>query len=476
MITASRLQQHIFVIFLIFSASLAGNAQTYTVLVRFNGSEGATPQVGAVSIQGMDGNLYGTASNGGSGPQGGYGTVFKVTPTGTITPLHLFQGTDGRFPTGLLLANDGNMYGITAGGGKYHDCGTIFRLADGALDTLFDFHGRSGPCFVYGNLALGIDGNAYGTSLTGGANNYGTVFKAIPNRGIPTLHSFNLVDDGSPWGGLTLSTDGSFYGATPYGGTNSGCYVSGATSCGTAFKISPGGKFTTLHDFDSTDGGGQYAALVQGTDGEFYGTSAPTGRPDEYGSIYKMTPNGTITVLHHFNGTDGGAPFAPLIQATDGNFYGTTEGYGANNYGTIFRITPQGMLTTLYNFCSQGKDCSDGGEPLVGLLQSTNGILYGMTPLGGTNDNGVVFSLDIGLDPFVVFVSPFGKIGQVSGILGQGFTGTTSVSLNGIPASFTVVSDTFLRATVPAGATTGYVTVTTPTGTLTSNVPFHVTP
>jgi uncharacterized repeat protein (TIGR03803 family) len=450
-------------------------AQTYTVLASFDGGDGAGPQVGAVLIQGMDGDLYGTASGGGSGPQGGYGTIFKSTLAGTITALHLFQGTDGRFPTGLLLTTGGNIYGITAAGGKYHDCGTIFQLAaNSTFNTLFDFHGGNSACFVYGHLVLGVDGNAYGTSLTGGGNNDGTIFEAIPSEGVPTLHSFDFVDGVSPWAGLTLGMDGNFYGTTPYGGTNEGCYVSGQTTCGTVFKITMGGTFTTLHDFDGTDGSGAYAPLIQGRDGNFYGTSSPSGMPGEYGSIYQMTPSGTVTVLHNFDGDDGAGPFAPLIQATDGNFYGTTEGGGANDYGTIFRITPEGVLTTLYSFCEEGRECLDGGEPLVGLLQSTNGVLYGMTRLGGASNQGVIFNLDIGLSPFVAFVHGFGSARQTFGILGQGFTGTTSVSLNGIPASFTVVSDTFIKATVPAGAMTGYVTVNTPSGVLTSNVPFQV--
>ena len=158
---------------------------------------------------------------------------------------------------------------------------------------------------------------------------------------------------------------------------------------------------------------------------------------------------------------------------------GGTGGCAAPGCGTIFQITPAGVLTTLHSF-----DGTDGDFPAGGLFQATNGILYGTTASGGkyTSDDcyeetcGTLFSLDMGLSPFVAFVVPAGKVGQTGGILGQGFIGTTSVMLNGVPANFKVVSDTYLTATVPAGATTGYVTVTTPSGTLTSNVPFRVIP
>ncbi len=139
--------------------------------------------------------------------------------------------------------------------------------------------------------------------------------------------------------------------------------------------------------------------------------------------------------------------------------------------GTVFQLTPTGILTTMHSF-----DSSDGAVPIGGLIQATNGTFYGSSSQAGPYNSGTLFSLDLGLGPFVTFVRAAGKVGQTGGILGQGFTGTTSVSLSGIPASFTVVSDTYIKATVPAGATTGYVTVTTPSGVLTSNVPFHVIP
>jgi uncharacterized repeat protein (TIGR03803 family) len=186
--------------------------------------------------------------------------------------------------------------------------------------------------------------------------------------------------------------------------------------------------------------------------------------------IFKLTRQGVLTVLHNFGDRpqDGVNPYAGLVQGSDGNFYGVTPAGGAS-WGVIFKITPAGTYSILYSF-----DGANGAYPNGAPMQHTNGKLYGLTNRGGPDQLGVIYSFDIGLRPFVKFVLPRGRVGQTGGILGQGFTGTTSVILKGIPANFTVVSDTYIRATVPPDATTGYVTVTTPSGTLTSNVPFHV--
>ena len=159
-----------------------------------------------------------------------------------------------------------------------------------------------------------------------------------------------------------------------------------------------------------------------------------------------------------------------LVQATDGNFYGTADGGGVNGYGVIFRVSPAGDYSVLYNF-----DFTHGEEPCT-AMQHSNGKIYGTTFQGGTHNMGVAYSLDVGLAPFVRLVSTSGKVGKTVEVLGQGFTGTTAVSFNGTPAAFTVVSDTYLTATVPSGATTGFVTVTTPGGTLKSNQEFRVKP
>jgi uncharacterized repeat protein (TIGR03803 family) len=233
--------------------------------------------------------------------------------------------------------------------------------------------------------------------------------------------------------------------------------------------MNPMGAVTTLHAFDSTDGSLPFAALIQATDGDFYGTTDQSG-PHNEGTVFRITPEGSLTTLHAFDFTDGEFPLAPLVQGTDGKFYGTTITGGAYDHGTVFKITPTGKLTTLHSF-----DGSDGDAPFGGLVQDTNGKFYGTTDGGGTNGYGTVFDLAVGLGPFVKTLLRSGRTGAIISILGTNLNGATAVSFNGSPATFTVISPSLIRATVPAGATTGPVMVTTPTGTLTSNVSFRVT-
>jgi uncharacterized repeat protein (TIGR03803 family) len=349
--------------------------------------------------------------------------------------------------------------------------------------------GRAGGSYPITALVQATDGNLYGTS-SDGYEGLGTVFKITTKGVFTTLYKFCPIDcsDGrNPQGALIQGTDGSLYGTTTFGGNM--CYL----GCGVVFKITTSGKLTTLYKFcsqtDCADGAHPHAGLVQGADGNLYGTTfdggsggCTDGNGTGCGTAFKITLEGKLTTLHRFDSVDGNYPSDPLIQGTDGNIYGTTDSGGnlacnpSYGCGTIFQIT-SGTLTTLHSF-----DSTDGAYAWGGLLQSTNGGFYGTTVDGGNltcNSSygcGTVFSLNMGLGPFVAFVRNSGRVGQTGGILGQGFTGTTGVSLNGIPASFTVVSDTFIRATVPPRATTGFVTVTTPSGVLTSNVPFRVLP
>ena len=229
----------------------------------------------------------------------------------------------------------------------------------------------------------------------------------------------------------------------------------------------------------STRRPGSYKAA----DGDFYGTTTGGGtyvcEGDDAtvgcGTIFKITAAGVFTVLQRLDGADGYTP-SGLIQATDLNLYGTTNLGGDTTCGspfdtgcgTVFKITAGNRLTILHRFCSQ-TGCADGALPQAALIQATDGNLYGTT-------SSTVFRLSGNLPPFVALVQSAGRVGQRGGILGQGFTGTASVFLNGTAATFTVVSDTYIQATVPLGASSGFVTVNTPSGTLTSNVPFHVIP
>jgi uncharacterized repeat protein (TIGR03803 family) len=173
--------------------------------------------------------------------------------------------------------------------------------------------------------------------------------------------------------------------------------------------------------------------------------------------------------LHTFSGPDGYGPASVLVLGSDGNLYGVTGGGGANGYGTLYQITTTGTFTTVYSFAKAD------GVYAEGFVQHTNGAFYGSSASGGANDDGSIFSVNTGLAPFVGLVRPFGAVGSTVQILGQGLTGTTGVSFNGVPAlTFTVEADTFMTAVVPPGATTGPVTITTPGGTLTSNMNFTV--
>jgi uncharacterized repeat protein (TIGR03803 family) len=211
--------------------------------------------------------------------------------------------------------------------------------------------------------------------------------------------------------------------------------------------------------------------LVQGKDGNLYGTASSCGE-NNGGTFFKITTGGTFTVLYNFciDCADGRGPAGGFVQALDGNFYGTTDGGLGDQDCTAFTMTPGGILTTLYTF----------DNPLdifpVGLMQATNGTFYGATYYGGPDNVGTIFSLSTGLGPFAQTLPTSGKVGATVVILGNNLTGATSVSFNGKAAAFTVVNDTEIKASVPAGASSGTVTVSTLTGVLSSNVPFGVSP
>jgi uncharacterized repeat protein (TIGR03803 family) len=474
----SRASTLILTFVLLAMTSVTASAQVFTTLGDFGDGKGPTP--GFMSpIQGRDGFLYGTTTN--FGPDATAGTVFKASPGG-ITALYGFcfdECPEGRNPTQLVLAADGNFYGTTADGGS-RTGGTMFKLTpSGTLTTLHSFGAWNGVNPNSGVIQA-ADGNFYGTTESGGANLYsGEVFKMTPQGVFSILYSFcalpNCADGDSP-NGVIQGADGNFYGVTSVGGAN---------NFGSIYQLTPQGVLTTLHSFDSTDGAYPGQPLVQANDGNFYGATRDGGNSsctDGCGTVFKITPDGTFTSLHSFDSTDGASPFAALIQGTDGNLYGTTWGGGSTDEGTIYQITLGGNLTTLYTFCSQ-TNCTDGAVPSGGLMQNTSGLFYGTTTYGG-NPNcglsgfgcGTLFSLNMNLGPFVTFVNSQAKVGQSVEILGTGLSGTTAVSFNGTPATFKAVTETYLVATVPAGATTGPVTVTTASGTLTSNKSFVVIP
>ena len=236
-----------------------------------------------------------------------------------------------------------------------------------------------------------------------------------------TLYTFNGTDGDNPQAGLIQATDGNFYGTTFSGGTSNYC----GYGCGTVFKITPSGSLTTLHSFSGTDGFNVQAGLVEGTDGNFYGTTV-NGGPQNVGEVYKITPSGTLAVLYTFCSqtgcTDGEYPKAGLVQATDGNFYGTTSAGGTHSQGTVFAITPSGSLSTLYSFCPQS-GCADGANPVAGVIQASDGNFYGTTYGGGSNNSGTVFKLT----PLVPTTTVLGTAPNPSN-LGQAVTMTAIVT------------------------------------------------
>jgi uncharacterized repeat protein (TIGR03803 family) len=473
------------------ATATASSATTTFKFVSFNATDGGNPYLESL-VQGIDGNLYGTTVFYGAHGTS-YGTVFKISPTGTLTSLYTFCSktgcTDGyQAFAGLFLATNGNLYGTTSTGGA-HGSGTVFKITPaGTLSTLYSFCSQTGCAdgvLPLAGLVQGTDGKFYGTTHSGGAHGNGTVFKiTITSTGatLTTLYSFcpkiGCADGSYPWAGLVQGTDGNFYGTTLGGGAH-GNY-------GTVFKIIPTGTptLTTLYSFCSqtgcTDGTQPYAGLIQASDGNFYGTTLGGGT-NHNGTVFKITPTGTLTTLHRFVHTDGFAPSAGLVQATDGNFYGTTSEGGANGHGTVFKITPGGTntLATLHNF--SGPDGSGVNGVIGGLVQDTNGNFYGTTAYGGasnvcTGGCGTVFSLSVGLGSFVKTLPSSGKVAATVYILGTNLTSASNVSFNGSAATFTVVSASEIKTTVPSGATTGFVTVTTSGGTLKSNKVFRVLP
>jgi uncharacterized repeat protein (TIGR03803 family) len=437
-----------------------------TILVLFNGSNGANPQAGLV--QGSDGNLYGTTTyigglTGDATPWDGFGyigpepptgagcdaTVFKVTPAGALTTLFSFISMNGYDPNaGLVQGNDGNFYGTTTGGGMF-GAGTVFEMTPaGALTTLVSFNGANGyePLAA---LVQGTNGNFYGTTWAGGVNNLGTVFQMTPTGVLTTLVSLNGANGANPHAPLVQGSDGNFYGTTFKGGTSGN---------GTLFKISSNGTLTSLYSFgavpggaygDPLDGANPYGGLVQGTDGNFYGTTSVFG-PSGYGTVFKITPVGLLTTLVSLPYTIGPSTEAGLVQGRDGNFYGTTMAYGS-----VFRMTPGGVLTTLVGF---GDNLSY--FPQAGLVQGADGNFYGTTYYDSVASpgyvGGTVFKVTAAgvLTTLVSFDGTNGNGPQAGLIQGRdgNFYGTTDAG--GSHGGGNIFRITSLQSSPPITATT----------------------
>lgn len=371
-----------------------------TTLVQFTGSSGTTigRRPNCALVEGSDGNFYGTTRLGGANDAG---TVFRVTPAGVFTSLVSFSGSGvsnrGAEPiAGLVLGLDGNLYGCTVRGGT-NDFGTVFRMTNaGQLTTLVELTGTAGSfkgAVLTAGLALGLDGNLYGATQFGGANNLGTIFLLTPGGQFTTLVEFTgngAMNKGArPYCTLVRATDGAFYGVTGEGG---------AKNIGTVFKVTAGGSLTTLGEFAGNVGTRPNGPLLEDSAGFLLGTTFDGGGND-LGTVFKLSPGGALSTLVEFTSTGpsnkGSIPYAGLLRGLDGNYYGSTNGatnVTSTDKGTLFRMTPAGQLTTLIEFTGTGTS-NRGAEPIGPLVQTSDGTIYGTTKQGGSNDRGTIFML-----------------------------------------------------------------------------------
>jgi uncharacterized repeat protein (TIGR03803 family) len=377
------------------SAARFAQAQTFSVLYAFTGgTDGGQPYAGLIVDN--NGNLYGTTTEGGSGLLGcpkGCGTVFKVDSGGNETVLRNFGETitDGASPLfgSLVRDNAGDLYGTTSFGGTDGD-GTLFRLSPAGKETVLSFAGGAKGGFPYAGLTPDSAGNFYGTTYYRGTGcppyGCGTVFKVSKTGKQSVLYSFTGgADGGYLWDGVVLDNTGNLYGTTLNGGTS---------NYGTVFKVDPSGKKTVLHSFtEGQDGGDPYAGLIRDSAGNLYGTTSAGGTSGG-GTVFKVDSSGNETVLYNFCSRslceDGQAPFASLAMDSAGNLYGTTY-YGGFDlyYGVVFKLDPTGKETVLYNFTGSG----DGGLTYAGVVLDSAGNIYGTTPSYGANGFGTVFKI-----------------------------------------------------------------------------------
>jgi uncharacterized repeat protein (TIGR03803 family) len=443
-------------------------AQTATTLYTFtNPANGSTPEWALA--QGRDGALYGTTVQGGAntctanGQSYGCGAIFRLDTSGSFTLLHSFDGDDGSGPQGIILGSDGDFYGAAGGGGS-NNLGTLYKITQsGVFTKLHDFGNASDGEYPTVQLIQASDGNLYGLSVIG-------LYRATTSGTVTTLFAFSRPPYFAP-APLIQTTNGYLL------ATLGNEYFNGKVStCGALVKFSLQGAQISEHDFSclGPDGNSPIAPFIQAADGNFYGTTSNGGT----GTLHLGTAlevdaaSYTTTLLHNF-GQDSGLPWNGLTQGSDGNFYGAVPVSTLSGSGSAYELTAGGIYTELAGLPYVGEDF-----PAWQLVQHTNGEFYGCISgiaLFTTTYFGSVYAVDNGLSPFITFVAPQGRVDSRVQILGQGLTGASAVTFNGVPAGkFTVLSDTFMTAFVPAGASSGTIVVTTPSGALTSNKSFRV--
>jgi len=467
------------------------HAQTYSPLYSFPGgtTEPGTPA--GILAQGQDGNLYGVSGAGGSGncynARGqlvGCGTIFLIVlpiPTGgqpTVLLLHSFSTKDGC-TVGLNLGSDGNFYGGCVNNGAYGK-GYVFQFNPNTLDLidLHDFCQQGPPNCPDGATPSsrpveGTDGNYYGTTLSGGAHGYGTVYYINPTtKALTTILNFtNDPNVSYPSGPLFLGSNGNLYGATKGGvPTMPAC----PPNCGAVYEISNSGAFfKVLHTFTGSSDGATPNGVFQGKNGDFYGTTLQGGGENNQGTIFTMTPTSNEAFdSYSFPSTASGLPRA-LSQASNGDLYG--DAFGGNGDGSLFGIPPKGSpLIYTYDLSMNG---GAYGVAPDSALSHTSGILFGVTAQGGADNHGVFYSLTLPEAP--EFCRPqiaVGQVGDPIGILGQGFSPSSEVYFGDVQATVTSATGNFITTAVPTGAQTGMLTVKTGSKNLESVGPFYVLP
>lgn len=358
-------------------ASLNGaEARGEKVIYTFTGSDGAHPSSGL--IMDATGNLFGVTRVGGAH---NFGTVFKLSAHGKEKVLYSFTGgSDGSHPVGgLAMDAGGNLFGTTLGGGA-NGLGTVFKLTPhGKEKVLYSFAPDGDAYSPDSPLIIDANGNLYGTTSLGGVADNGTVYKVTPKGEETVLSSFMGGSDGyNPAGGLIMDTGGNLYGTTQFGGPSEN---------GAVFKLTPGGQKTIIYSFESGNDGEQpLGGVIMDDGGNFYGTTSAGGEFAQ-GVVFKLSPEGQETVLYTFDGdAGGGSPYAGLVMDASGNLYGATSS-GGRGSGTVFKLTPSGKETVRHAF----NGGADGAFPTYGLIMDARGNLYGTTPQGGVASNGTVF-------------------------------------------------------------------------------------
>ena len=451
-------------------AAVPAQAQTLTVIYNAEGDPGIATPLGEAIAVGRDGKLYTTDLS-----SGVFLGVFSFTTAGVVT---LVNNVGGYPAGGVTLGTDGNFYGVNQNGGIFVNCGAsnggqVYKLTPAGVETvLHNFTGNGDGCNPYTAPIQAANGTYYGTTpMNGGfASSQNSTVYTVTSAGVfATLHTFTGADGQNVYASLVQGTDGNFYGVAQTGGTSNE---------GVIFKMTSAGTVTVLHNFTGVDGCGAYTPLIQASDGNFYGTTPCGTGGGSAGVIFKITPGGVYTVLHYTPSGDTSSPGSSLVQGTDGKLYGVTASGSSGVYGTIYSITTSGAFTVLHTFVN-----TDGNDPSSPLRQHTNGKFYGTTAYGGDLSCagglgcGALYSFDVGLGAFASLVTTSGKEGAKIGILGQGFSSSSVVKFGGTKATTIALSGTtFINATVPAGALTGAVTVTTGLTTLTSSKTFNVTP